>query len=456
MSGTLISADNSWALFAILACVAAAAIYLEQHYRWAAKMTGCVLALLGSMLLTNLHIIPTEAKTYDFVWDYIVPLSIPMLLFQADIRKIGRRSGRLMIVFLIGGLGTIVGGLLAYRLLRSVIPGLAKAVPMMIGTYTGGTINLVAMADNYHASSELVSAAVVADDLVMVVYLFILMAVPEGTFYLNRRSSQEKKVSRQERTVLRSASLEQDSLSAGTSSKKQGAHASGQAAESTSSENIRSLQSNPTVSGKTGQEEADSQSASYWRPKKVSLQSVAAIFALSVFIVAVSSTAADYLSAVIPKSGFLLTLLNGLLGNEYLLITTITMLLATLFPRKVGKLDGAQEIGTYLIHIFFAVIGAFFTISLIVKKAPLLLIFCLMIVTMNMLFSFISGRLLHFNNEEIAIASNANIGGPTTAAAMAVARGWGELIVPSILVGTLGYVLGNYYGIFSGTLIGLK
>ncbi|MDD5859818.1 MAG: DUF819 family protein, partial [Eubacteriales bacterium] len=158
MNGTLISADNSWALFAVLACVAAAAIYLEQHYRWAAKMTGCVLALLGSMLLTNLHIIPTEAKTYDFIWDYIVPLSIPMLLFEADIRKIGKRSGRLMIVFLIGGLGTIVGGLLAYRLLRSVIPGLAKAVPMMIGTYTGGTINLVAMADNYHASSELVSA----------------------------------------------------------------------------------------------------------------------------------------------------------------------------------------------------------------------------------------------------------------------------------------------------------
>ncbi|MEE8826526.1 MAG: DUF819 family protein [Eubacteriales bacterium] len=373
MNGTLISADNSWALFAVLACVAAAAIYLEQHYRWAAKMTGCVLALLGSMLLINLHIIPTEAKTYDFIWDYIVPLSIPMLLFEADIRKIGKRSGRFMIVFLIGGLGTIVGGLLAYQLLRSVIPGLAKAVPMMIGTYTGGTINLVAMADNYHASSELVSAAVVADDLVMVVYLFILMAVPEGTFYLSLSRRKDKRAGLNKSPLSQAAGYEHTS-----------------------------------VSGKTGQEEADSQSASYWRPKKVSLQSVAAIFALSVFIVAVSSTAADYLSAVIPKSGFLLTLLNGLLGNEYLLITTITMLLATLFPRKVGKLDGAQEIGTYLIHIFFAVIGVPASISLIVKKAPLLLIFCLMIVTMNMLFSFISGRLLHFNNEEIAIASNAN------------------------------------------------
>jgi hypothetical protein len=57
--------------------------------------------------------------------------------------------------------------------------------------------------------------------------------------------------------------------------------------------------------------------------------------------------------------------------------------------------------------------------------------------------------------EEIIISSNANIGGPTTAAAMAIAKGWNALIVPAILVGTLGYVLGNYYGIFAGTMIGL-
>ena len=164
MNGTLISADNSWALFGVLACVASAAIYLEQHYRWAAKMTGCVLALIGSMLLTNLHIIPTESSAYDVVWNYAVPLAIPMLLFQADIRKIGRRSGRLIIVFLIGGVGTVLGGLLAYRLLRPWIPDLASAVPMMIGTYTGGSVNLVAMADNYHAKANLVSAAVVAPD----------------------------------------------------------------------------------------------------------------------------------------------------------------------------------------------------------------------------------------------------------------------------------------------------
>ena len=50
----------------------------------------------------------------------------------------------------------------------------------------------------------------------------------------------------------------------------------------------------------------------------------------------------------------------------------------------------------------------------------------------------------------LIITSNANIGGPTTAAAMAVSKGWGALIVPGLLVGTLGYVLGNYLGILSG------
>ena len=39
---------------------------------------------------------------------------------------------------------------------------------------------------------------------------------------------------------------------------------------------------------------------------------------------------------------------------------------------------------------------------------------------------------------------------------MAVARGWEDLIVPAVLTGTLGYVLGNYYGILAGTWIGLR
>ena len=58
------------------------------------------------------------------------------------------------------------------------------------------------------------------------------------------------------------------------------------------------------------------------------------------------------------------------------------------------------------------------------------------------------GKAFGYSIEEITVASNANIGGPTTAAAFAIAKGWHTLIFPAILVGTLGYVIGNYYGIF--------
>ena len=64
------------------------------------------------------------------------------------------------------------------------------------------------------------------------------------------------------------------------------------------------------------------------------------------------------------------------------------------------------------------------------------------------------GKIFKFNLEEICIASNANVGGPTTAAALAIAKGWQAMVVPALLVGTLGYVIGNYYGIFVGTFLG--
>ena len=65
----------------------------------------------------------------------------------------------------------------------------------------------------------------------------------------------------------------------------------------------------------------------------------------------------------------------------------------------------------------------------------------------------IFGKIFHFSLEEIILASNANIGGPTTAAAMAISKGWNKLIGPVLLIGTLGYVLGNYYGVLVGNLL---
>ena len=72
--------------------------------------------------------------------------------------------------------------------------------------------------------------------------------------------------------------------------------------------------------------------------------------------------------------------------------------------------------GTFLIYLFFFVIGVPASIPLIVRNSPLLLVFAAIVVIVNMLFSLVLGKIFKFDLEEILCASNANIGGPTTSA----------------------------------------
>ena len=352
------------------------------------------------MFLSNIGMIPTEAQAYDFVWDYVVPMAIPLLLFNADIRKIWRESGKLIIIYLISGAGTILGGIIACLIMRGAISDLERVTPMMIGTYTGGSVNLVAMADAFGVSGDLVSASIVADNLIMAFYFFVLVMIPASDILMRHFR-------------------------------------------------------HPLIDANEKTDKYETETSSYWGAKSVSLMDIAAACSGSLLIVALSNSIACYCSNAIPKTGFLMTLINGMMGSNYLIITTITVILATIFPARLGSIGGAQEIGTYLIHIFFAVIGVPASLHMIIAKSPLLLLFCFIIVMINLLTTLIFGKIFNFNIEEIIIASNANIGGPTTAAAMAIAKGWGPLIVPAILVGTLGYVLGNYYGVFVGTMLGL-
>lgn len=398
---TLISCDNTWALWAILTGIAAFSIYAEQTYKWASKVTGCIIGLVMAMLLANFKVIPTDAPAYDQVWSYVVPLAIPLLLYKANVKKIWKESGRILGIFIISSVGTLIGALVGFMLLKDHVPALYKVGAMMAGSYTGGGVNFAAMANAFDAPGEMVSAAVVSDNLLMAIYFFVLIAIPSSKFFL-------KKFSHPYIDEINKAG-----------------------------ENAK---------GKT-------LAASFWGAKEISLKDIGFAIASAFIIVSISNEIAGLFDALIPTGNFIGNLFNGLLGNKYLIMTTITMLLATYIPKFFGNIKGSQELGTFLIYIFFVVIGVPASIPLILEKSPLLLVFCFIMVLINMIITFLFGKLFKFNLEEIVLASNANIGGPTTAAAMAIAKGWNKLVIPILLVGTLGYVLGNYFGILIGNII---
>ncbi len=396
----LISSDNVLVLWAIIVLWSAISIYLEQRYQWAAKVSGAIIALLGAMILSNLNIIPVESPVYDSIWGYVVPLALPFLLFQCNIKKIWKESGRLLILFLISAIGTMVGSLIGFTLLKNHIPELGSIAGVMTGTYIGGTVNFVAVASSFDLSGELLSAAIVSDNLLMVLYFFLLIAMPSLTFF-------------------------------------------------------RKMFTHPYVDQieKTGTKGDETLAAAYWGRKEISLKDIAFGFAASCVIVALSDTLSGVLKTAIPTSNAFLSTFNILISNKYLLITTIAMLCATFVPKFFGEIRGTQEIGTFLVYLFLTVIGVPASIKLIIEKSPLLLVFCAIMVLSNMIFTFGFAKIFKFHLEEAIMASNANIGGPTTAAAMAISKGWTNLVAPVLLIGTLGYVLGTYFGIFIGTLL---
>jgi uncharacterized membrane protein len=66
---------------------------------------------------------------------------------------------------------------------------------------------------------------------------------------------------------------------------------------------------------------------------------------------------------------------------------------------------------------------------------------------------FVVGGLLKQDWDIIAIASNANIGGATSAPVCAASLGRPDLQLPGLLAGTIGNAIGTYLGILVAELL---
>ena len=66
--------------------------------------------------------------------------------------------------------------------------------------------------------------------------------------------------------------------------------------------------------------------------------------------------------------------------------------------------------GTYFIYIFFVVIGVPASIPLIVEKAPLLILFVLIVGLSNLIVGLLLGKVFKIELEHILLASNATVG----------------------------------------------
>ncbi|KAI3793011.1 hypothetical protein L1987_35623 [Smallanthus sonchifolius] len=79
-------------------------------------LSGALMSTLIGLAARNLGIISIEAQAYPIVLEYLLPLAVPLLLFRADMFRVFRSTGKLLLAFLIGSVATTVGTVVAYWL----------------------------------------------------------------------------------------------------------------------------------------------------------------------------------------------------------------------------------------------------------------------------------------------------------------------------------------------------
>jgi len=160
--------------------IASFGLWAETN-RLGKTVSGVVFALGGAMILSNTGIIPKSAPAYNVVWNYMVPMAIPMLLFKANLRRIIPETKGMLVAFLLGATGTVAGVIIGFHILP-LGEGGAAISGTLAASYIGGSMNYAAVGEALEVESSLFLAGAAADNVVGVVYLATLALIPSITF----------------------------------------------------------------------------------------------------------------------------------------------------------------------------------------------------------------------------------------------------------------------------------
>lgn len=130
-----------------------------------------------------------------------------------------------------------------------------------------------------------------------------------------------------------------------------------------------------------------------------------------------------------------------------LVLTTIALVLAQV--PAVARLRGPRLCGMFAVLVFLAVIGALCDVRALAGIGALgtrLMVFVTVLVAVHGLLVYGAAAALRIDAATASVASQANIGGGASALALARSLGRAELVLPAILIGSLGNALGTYLG----------
>lgn len=359
-------------ILAVLAFNVGLSIWLERNT--SLKHVGAaILAIVITAITANLGIIPsseTPTPLYDGIFHYVAPISIFYLLLGVNLKALKKAGKPMIILFLIGAMGTCLGVGIAHWLLGDDLRKLAGPIAGMItGTYIGGSINFNAVAIHYDMVEKgaVYTSIVAIDNIYSALWMVVTLSIPA---LFNRLLPQKQQI---QSSVAYSEQYDQSGMD---------------------------------------------------------------IFRISLLIVL--GAASMWLANLLAEMSNI---------PSILILTSIAIVLAQF--KSIHQLKEANIIGLYLVYLFLAVIGAFCdlnALSGVGDMVTVLLAYLLLVIIIHGGIIMVAGKILGYDWDMVAIASQSNVGGSSSALALAKSLKRDDLLLAAVLIGALGNGIGTYLG----------
>lgn len=169
--------ESTQGLLFVVFLMVAFSLWLQKYKVF--KSLGPVLTVvIIGIVLSNTRIVPISHELYDNISKYCVQAGICICLLSMDVKELKKLNRRPVIalasaIFSVCIVALVLGIFFAPRMVEGW-----KVAGMFVGTYTGGTPNLTAIATGVDCSRETLAAANAADYVVSTPLMVAMFAAP--------------------------------------------------------------------------------------------------------------------------------------------------------------------------------------------------------------------------------------------------------------------------------------
>lgn len=403
--------SNDGVIFGLLAVILGGIFYTQQSkhpfwqgiYKWVPALLLCY--FIPSLLNTFNVVDGGNTSIYPLVMDYMLPACLVLLTLSLDLKAIVRLGPKILILFLTGTAGIVIGGPIALLLISVVFPEMLdgagpdavwRGMTTIAGSWIGGGANQAAMKEVYEVGGEIFSAMVTVDIIVANLWMAVLLYMAANSKKIDARIG----------------------------------------ADTSAIEGIK--------------ERIEKYESEHRREAK--LPDLVFILAVGFGVAGLAHFGADLIAPYINDN---MPMLKEFSLNKkffWLIVIATTIGVALSFTR-VRTLEGvgASKIGSLFVYILVATIGLHMDVSAIVD-APKYFLIGVVWMMIHAGLMLLVARLIKAPVFYMAVGSQANVGG--AASAPVVASAFHPSLAPvGVLLAVFGYALGTYAAYLCGQVL---